>query len=170
MPIDEYVVAGPEEDQTGQVYEPHSRFVHVLSVIKMLRGWTTAGDIYLRIGEQPQFFTLPSEAVVSQTLYNLSSTIGIAAWGTTEQGLWASVARGSNVGDVSRFLTVDQPLALTAAGQMDPLSGDFGYWLEEDTVEPLLEPITLHDRRMMALATSLDFTQSELLPQFEDED
>src|SRR6266536_3048540 len=145
MPIDEYVVAGPEEQQTGDARELHSRFGYTWDVVKALRGWTTIGDIYLRIADQQRISVLPSDAVMSQTLYNLSPTIGISSWATTGQELWQSIGRASNVGDVSRFLVADEPLVFTGFTQVAPLWGGVQYWGDDDTVAPLLEPITSHD-------------------------
>jgi hypothetical protein len=170
MPIDEYVAAGPEEEHTGQSHEPHSRSVHDLEVARILQTAFSTGASYVQVPEYPPLsFRLPSEIVVGQAMRHLASTIGIRAWATTERSLWQSIARGSTLGDPPRYLVAHQPFTTAEARQLVALWGDLREWFNDETVNPILEPLTQHDRRLATQATSLDLINSELLPQFEDD-
>jgi hypothetical protein len=169
MPIDEYISFSPEEEHTGQTHELHSRSAHDLEVARVFRTAFSTGATYIPVPEYPLYALLPSEIVVGQTMRHLASTIGIKAWATTGQALWQSLARGSTVGDPSRYLIVHQSLTTGEASQLTPLWGGIRDWLQDDITNPILEPLTQHDRRLATQATSLDLIGSELLPKFEDD-
>lgn len=179
MPIDEYVAAGPEQEQTGQSLELHflhSRLIHARRVAQVARSLATMFSTMtvLSTGGAPQLPQaqippLLSELVVTKAMHHLASTIGSRAWATTGQGVWHSVLSSSTIGDMPQYWVVDQSVTATGAGQLlAPWEGLPG-WFDDETSKPVLEPFTQHDRRLATQATSLDLVHSEVLPQFEDD-
>jgi hypothetical protein len=165
MPTDEYIVSPAESEQTAHSVRYFVDFplLSLLASSKNRTYWTVSYP-----AGSGKSYALLADTVLGQVIENATSVVRVGSWGTTGRNLWASLARGSYAGSLVRYGGVTQPMVYAGTAQAAPMWG----WVSEteEEFEPIFQEITPHDVLLVTRATSLDLTESELLPEFEDDD
>jgi hypothetical protein len=173
MPTDEYVVSRAEQEQPTE--EQHSHRVRIYLDASVWPFFETLQERNLFLVPSPfeagEPHELLADAIMGQVIENAASAVRAASWGVTGQRLWSSLARGSYVGNLARYVGIThRPIVYAGTAQSAPIWISWGDELgEEEEFEPVLDRITSYDVLLVSRATSLDLTKSELLPQFEDD-